>query len=78
MPRTARASVGDVCYHVLNRGNGRMRTFHGEKGDMLPFRLLSGRVFGGGDMIEPGDHVPISARGVVVVYRAGGDHNAPR
>jgi len=28
MPRTARASVGDVCYHVLNRGNGRMRTFH--------------------------------------------------
>jgi len=22
MPRTARASVGDACYHVLNRGNG--------------------------------------------------------
>ncbi len=28
MPRTARASVGDVCYHVLNRGNGRQRVFH--------------------------------------------------
>lgn len=28
MPRTARASVGDVCYHVLNRGNGRARVFH--------------------------------------------------
>jgi len=38
---------------------------------MLLFRLLSGRVFDGGDMLEPGDHVPISARGVVVVYRAG-------
>lgn len=28
MPRTARASLGGVCYHVLNRGNGRMRVFH--------------------------------------------------
>ena len=27
MPRTARASFGDVCYHVLNRGNGRGRVF---------------------------------------------------
>jgi hypothetical protein len=23
MPRTARASVGGYCYHVLNRGNAR-------------------------------------------------------
>ncbi len=28
MPRTARASVGGVCYHVLNRGNGRRQVFH--------------------------------------------------
>lgn len=28
MPRTARASVADVCYHVLNRGNGRDEVFH--------------------------------------------------
>jgi putative transposase len=28
MPRTARASVGGVCYHVLNRGNNRMEVFH--------------------------------------------------
>lgn len=28
MPRTARASVGGVCYHVLNRGNGRSQVFH--------------------------------------------------
>lgn len=28
MPRTARASVGDVCYHVLNRGNARAPVFH--------------------------------------------------
>ena len=28
MPRTARASVGGLCYHVLNRGNARSRVFH--------------------------------------------------
>src|SRR5688572_53784 len=28
MPRTARASVADICYHVINRGNGRARLFH--------------------------------------------------
>ena len=31
MPRTARASVGNMCYHVLNRGNARGTVFH--KGD---------------------------------------------
>lgn len=39
MPRTARASVGDVIYHVLNRGNGRMRIFHKEK-DYVAFLAL--------------------------------------
>jgi putative transposase len=28
MPRTARAVEGGGIYHVLNRGNGRMRIFH--------------------------------------------------
>ena len=28
MPRTARASVGNYCYHVLNRGNKKARIFH--------------------------------------------------
>jgi putative transposase len=28
MPRTARASAGGYCYHVLNRGNGRAEVFH--------------------------------------------------
>ncbi len=28
MPRIARASVGNVCYHVLNRGNGQLTVFH--------------------------------------------------
>ena len=28
MPRTARASAGGVCYHVINRGNGRAEVFH--------------------------------------------------
>jgi len=28
MPRTARASAGGYCYHVINRGNARSRVFH--------------------------------------------------
>lgn len=28
MPRTSRASVGGMVYHVLNRGNGRQTVFH--------------------------------------------------
>ena len=28
MPRTARASVGGVCYHVINRGNAQAKVFH--------------------------------------------------
>lgn len=29
MPRTARAAVAGVCYHVINRGNNRARVFAG-------------------------------------------------
>ena len=36
MPRGARAAVGNQCYHVLNRGNGRRRVFH-KDGDYLAF-----------------------------------------
>ncbi len=36
MPRTARASVGGVCYHVMNRGNGRRQVFH-KDGDYHAF-----------------------------------------
>jgi len=28
MPRTARAVVGGMCYHVLNRGNNQATVFH--------------------------------------------------
>ena len=28
MPRTARASAGDICYHVFNRGNAQIEVFH--------------------------------------------------
>ena len=28
MPRTARVSVGDIAYHVLNRGNAQGTVFH--------------------------------------------------
>ena len=31
MPRTARATVGGICYHVINRGNGRMKVFHSDE-----------------------------------------------
>jgi putative transposase len=27
MPRTARASQGGYCYHVIDRGNARQRVF---------------------------------------------------
>ena len=36
MPRTARASVGDYCYHVMNRGNARAEVFHAD-GDYQVF-----------------------------------------
>jgi putative transposase len=40
MPRTARAAVGGMCYHVLNRGNARAEVFH-KKDDYAAFlRLL--------------------------------------
>ena len=42
MPRTARASVGGVCYHVLNRGNGRLRVFR-DADDYAAFVDLVGR-----------------------------------
>ena len=36
MPRTARASAANVCYHVLNRGNNRACVFH-QDGDFQAF-----------------------------------------
>src|SRR5437016_12100804 len=47
MPRTARASLGGWCYHVLNRGNARAEVFHKgpKKGTFYfccgSFRMLS-------------------------------------
>jgi len=41
MPRTARASAGGICYHVINRGNGRATVFHGD-GDYRAFLSLLG------------------------------------
>ena len=28
MPRSARASAGGLCYHIINRGNARAEVFH--------------------------------------------------
>jgi len=39
MPRTARSVVSDEIYHVLNRGNGRAKVFHGEA-DYSQFQRL--------------------------------------
>ena len=39
MPRTARASVGGLCYHVINRGNARAEVFH-TPADYQAFRTL--------------------------------------
>ena len=36
MPRTARASAANLCYHMLNRGNNRARVFH-KDGDFDAF-----------------------------------------
>ncbi len=56
MPRTARASLGGWCYHVLNRGNARAEVFHKEQDyaafvdlfepacQRLPMRLLGYRL----------------------------------
>jgi len=53
MPRKPRISLGNICYHVLNRGNGRNTVFHKDgdyaaflklikqAGDRIPMRLLS-------------------------------------
>jgi len=54
MPRTARASVGGLCYHVINRGNARAPVFHNDRDyrsfvnqigkacDRLPLEVLAG------------------------------------
>src|SRR5690242_2667899 len=39
MPRTARGSAANYCYHVLNRGNARAEVFH-EPGDYDAFLEL--------------------------------------
>ena len=42
MPRTARASVGEICYHVINRGNARQDVFR-KKGDYHAFVDMLGQ-----------------------------------
>ena len=35
-PGSSAAAVGGICYHVIKRGNGRMKVFHGD-GDYAAF-----------------------------------------
>jgi putative transposase len=44
MPRTSRAIVANHCYHVLNRGNNRMRLFH-DRADYVAFLWLLADAF---------------------------------
>jgi hypothetical protein len=46
MPRTARASVGGICYHVINRGNAQIEVFH-KDGDYRAFVELMGWLVNG-------------------------------
>jgi len=41
MPRTARASVGGICYHVINRGNGQAKVFHKDDDYAAFVRLMN-------------------------------------
>jgi len=41
MPRTARPYVGDIYYHVINRGNAQNEVFH-KDGDYRTFVELIG------------------------------------
>ena len=41
MPRTARASAGGYCYHILNRGNGRAAVFHKDDDYRAFVRLIA-------------------------------------
>ena len=41
MPRTARASAGNYCYHVLNRGNARQEVFHKPEDYAAFLRLMA-------------------------------------
>lgn len=41
MPRSARASSGGYCYHIINRGNARAEVFH-KDGDYGAFLRIMG------------------------------------
>jgi len=48
MPRTARASLGNWCYHILNRGNARAEVFHKDEDYAAFFGSLSRHASGCG------------------------------
>jgi putative transposase len=57
VPWTARASVGGICYHVLNRGNARAKVFH-KAGDSAAFLDL---------MAEANERLPLMILGYVLM-----------
>ena len=57
MPRTARASAADICYHVLNRGNAKVAVFHDEDDYRAFVRLIA----------AAGERVPVRVAGYCVM-----------
>ena len=51
MPRTARAAVGGLCYHVINRGNARGEVFHKPEDYAAFCRLLQEAADRGADAV---------------------------
>ena len=59
MPRSARASAGGYCYHVINRGNARAEVFHKDE-DLEAFVRVMG---------EAGIRVPMRTEAEVAAIR---------
>ena len=55
MPRTARAGIGKLCYHVINRGNGRAAVFHKEQDSFRFTEMMSRRAVAHVDMFMVSD-----------------------
>ena len=62
MPRTARASQGGFCYHVLNRGNGGRAVFRKDGGYRAFVRAILLRRADDGPWSGVGDVVGVAAK----------------
>jgi len=68
MPRTSRAAVGGLVYHVLNRGNGRLPIFR-KPGDFLAFLEL---------MIDAKERAEVEIFGFCLMSKHGSTERSPK